>query len=102
MAFRAALLEVPAIDRDAWLDRVLGLGETPDDGPDVVVDVGGGLGRAAALLHLLTGAAVVGLEIQPRLVLGWRNLAARLMVEKIYRSGPCAPSFVASSNSPIA
>ena len=32
---------------------------------DVFVDVGSGLGRAAALVHLLTGARAVGLEVQP-------------------------------------
>src|SRR4029078_9775031 len=92
--FRAALLRVPPTERDAWLDLVLRLGELPDDGPalprdcvpylpcpvdallrivdqapvrasDVFVDVGSGLGRAAALVHLLTGAATIGLEIQP-------------------------------------
>src|SRR5262249_18543482 len=96
-AFRAALLGVPAGERDAWVDRVLGLDGLPDDGPalpaggvpylpcsvevllrmvdeasvgsgDVFVDVGAGPGRAIALVHLLTGAAAVGLEIQPALV----------------------------------
>jgi SAM-dependent methyltransferase len=110
-SFRAALLGVPALDRDAWLDRVLGLGELPDDDPalpagcvpylpcsvdalvqtvdqarvrasDVFVDVGAGLGRAAALVHLLTGATVIGLEIQPRLVAAARELAARLAVAR--------------------
>src|SRR5215469_14927659 len=84
--FRAALLSIPPTERDAWLDLVFGLGELPDDGPelprdcvpylpcpvdallrmveqasvrpsDVFVDVGSGVGRAAALVHLLTGAA---------------------------------------------
>ena len=31
--FRAALLRVPAEERDAWLDSVLGLGDLPADGP---------------------------------------------------------------------
>lgn len=34
---------------------------------DVFVDVGAGLGRAALLAHLKTGAACIGLEIQPTL-----------------------------------
>jgi len=97
LAFREALLAVPAEMRDLWLDRVLGLGAPPDDGPelppgcvpylpcdvgallevvdraeigpaDVVVDVGSGVGRAMALVHLLTGAAVIGIEIQSGLV----------------------------------
>src|SRR5262245_51666960 len=83
--FRAALLDVPVGDRDAWVDLVLGLGELPGDGPalppggvpylpcsvdvllrvideapvrstDVFVDVGGGPGRAITFVHLLTGA----------------------------------------------
>jgi SAM-dependent methyltransferase len=106
-AFRAALLGVPAGERDAWVDLVLGLDELPADGPalpaggvpylpcpvevllrivdeapvrasDLFVDVGAGAGRALALVHLLTGAGAIGLEIQPALVRGARDLAARL------------------------
>lgn len=105
--FRAALMSVPAHERDAWLDLLLGLGPIPDDGPelprgcvpylpccvdallrmvehadvqasDVFVDIGSGVGRAAALVHLLTGAAAIGLEVQPNLVHTARELAARL------------------------
>lgn len=105
--FRAALLAVPPNDRDAWLDVVLGLAEVPDDGPDLprgcvpylpcpvdailravdlasigerdlFVDVGAGVGRAAALVGLLTGAPSVGLEIQPDLVREARSLGGRL------------------------
>src|SRR5262245_43797450 len=94
--FRPALLSVPPTARDAWVDCVLGLGELPDDAPalprgcvpylpcradallsmvdqasicasDVFVDVGMGNARAAVLVHLLTGASVIGLEIQPAL-----------------------------------
>jgi SAM-dependent methyltransferase len=110
--FRAALLRVPPTERDGWLDLVLGLGELPDDDPDlprgcvpylpcpvdallrvveqadvrasdVFVDVGSGLGRAAALVHLLTGASVVGVEIQSGLVVAARHLATRLLVSRI-------------------
>lgn len=106
-AFRAALVAQPFIERDGWLDRVLGLGELPDDGPalprggvpylpcavdvlldmvdaaaigprDVFVDIGAGVGRAAALVHLVTGAAAVGVEIQPALVDAARALGRRL------------------------
>src|SRR5271170_1554327 len=35
LAFRAALLSIPPDVRDAWLDRVLGLGAPPDDGPEL-------------------------------------------------------------------
>lgn len=105
--FRAALTRVPPTERDAWLDLVLGLDACPDDGPelprgcvpylpcpvdallrivecaevqasDVFVDVGSGVGRAAALVHLLTGAEAIGIEIQPELVHAARALAARL------------------------
>jgi SAM-dependent methyltransferase len=110
-SFLAALRGIPTVDRDEWLNRVLGLGELPDDEPiprgcvpylpssvdallrivdqapvranDIIVDVGAGLGRAGAFLHLVTGAKVIGLEIQPRLVLAWRELAARLLVPQM-------------------
>jgi hypothetical protein len=106
-AFRRALEDVPPVARDQWLDTVLGIGELPDDGPelprgcvpylpcpvdvllrivdqapirgsDVFVDVGSGLGRAAMLVHLLTGAGAIGLEVQTPLALASRGIAARL------------------------
>lgn len=111
-AFRAALLDVPAGDRDAWVDRVLGIDDLPGDGPalpaggvpylpcsvevllqmvegapvrstDVFVDVGAGPGRAIALVHLLTGAGAVGIEIQPQLVDAARRLTARLGLSRV-------------------
>jgi SAM-dependent methyltransferase len=111
LAFRAALLTVPVDARDAWLDRVLGLGAPPDDGPelprgcvpylpcgvdalmeivdraqvgptDVFVDVGSGVGRAVAFVHLLSGAAVIGIEIQSGLVHAARDVA-RVVSSKI-------------------
>lgn len=111
-AFRAALLEVPPALRDQWLDAVLGSGELPDDGPelprgcvpylpcpvevllrmvdqapirgsDVFVDLGSGLGRAAMLVHLLTGAGAIGLEVQPALALAARDLASRLRLSRV-------------------
>ncbi|HEX5751757.1 MAG TPA: hypothetical protein VFZ09_36395 [Archangium sp.] len=104
--FRTALTSVPPSERDAWLDQVLGLDSLAEDGPelptgcvpylpcpvdvllrivecagvqasDVFVDVGSGVGRAAALVHLLTGASAIGIEIQPALVHTSRELAAR-------------------------
>jgi hypothetical protein len=107
LAFRAALLAVPPDARDAWLDRVLGLGAPPADGPelprggvpylpcgvdalieivdsaevgptDVFVDLGSGVGRAMALVHLLTGAAGIGIEIQSGLVQAARDVARRV------------------------
>jgi SAM-dependent methyltransferase len=109
--FRSALARVPAAERDGWIDLVLGLGELPDDGPelprdcvpylpcavsvlssvidrtpmdgsDVFVDVGSGTGRAAAVVHLLTGAPAIGIEIQPRLVRAARALAERLQLSR--------------------
>jgi SAM-dependent methyltransferase len=110
--FRAALLRVPPRERDAWVDLVLGVDDVPDDGPDlprgcvpyvpcsvdallrmverarvgpsdVFVDVGSGLGRTAAFVHLLTGAGVIGIEIQAGLVRAARDLAARLVVPRV-------------------
>lgn len=111
-AFRSALTGVPPAERDAWLDRVLELDRVRvDDGPelprgcvpyvpcsvdallrmveragvqssDVFVDVGSGLGRAAVLVHLLTGASAIGIEIQSPLVLASRALATRVKVSR--------------------
>jgi len=111
-AFRAALLDVAPTERDAWLDRVLGLRDLPDDGPDlprgcvpyvpcpvdallrmvdqarvdssdVFVDIGSGPGRAAAFVHLLTGAGVIGIEVQSGLVSAARDLATRLVLSRV-------------------
>ena len=105
--FRKSLLRVAPAARDAWLDAVLGLHEIPDDGPDlprgcvaylpcpvdtvvrmvdeahigptdVFVDLGSGVGRATALVRLMTGAATVGIEIQRELALAARELTGRL------------------------
>jgi SAM-dependent methyltransferase len=107
LLFRQALTSVPPRERDAWLDRVFELDVPPADGPalprgcvpylpcpvdavlrvvehanvrasDVFVDLGAGVGRAAALVHLLTGASTIGIEIQPALVLASRGLTERL------------------------
>lgn len=110
--FRAALTDVPPAERDAWLDRVLGIDELPEDGPDlprgcvpylpcsvdtllrmvehadvhatdVFVDVGSGLGRAAALIHFLTGAAAIGIEIQSALARSSRDLTRSLNASRV-------------------
>jgi SAM-dependent methyltransferase len=110
--FLATLLRVPAADRDVWIDTVLGLDELPDDGPelprgcvpyipcpvdallrivqhapvrasDVFVDLGSGVGRAAVLVHLLTGAKAIGIEIQSALVVAARALAARVSASHV-------------------
>jgi Histone methylation protein DOT1 len=90
---RAALDALPTEARDAWLDDVLGLPALLDDGPDlptgcvpylacpvdvlllalevaqvgrhdVFVDLGSGIGRVTVLVHLLTGAGAIGIEVQ--------------------------------------
>jgi SAM-dependent methyltransferase len=105
--FRAELTRLPPVARDVWVDQVFGLGAPPEDGPelpagcvpylpcsvdallrlvehapvrarDLFVDIGAGVGRAAALVHLLTGVPATGVEVQPALVAAARQLAARL------------------------
>lgn len=103
--FRSALLDVPARDRDTFVDTLLEF-DVPDDsaalpkgcvpylpcavdalldvvtatklGPtDVLVDVGSGVGRALAVLHLLSGAKAIGIEVQPDLVRSARAVRTR-------------------------
>ena len=110
--FRRTLSGVPSAARDAWVDTVLGLRELPDDGPDlpqgcvpyfpcpvdallrvvehapvrasdVFVDLGAGVGRAAAFVHLLTGAGVIAIEIQSALVDAARALATRVSASRV-------------------
>lgn len=107
----ASLDALPGRDRDGWLDSVLGIDAFAPDGPelprgcvpyipctvdvilqtvdragitnrDVFVDIGSGVGRAAALTHFLTGAQAIGIEIQPGLVRRSRNLARTLKISK--------------------
>lgn len=123
--FRAALTSVPPLARDTWVDLVLGIEAVPDDGPglprgcvpylpcavdallraadlasvgasDRFVDVGSGAGRAAALMHLLTGAEAVGLEIQPELVAAARDLSARLGLSGVSFAEGDAPALTAA------
>jgi SAM-dependent methyltransferase len=108
--FRAALMQVPPHERDAWVDRYLGIDHIPDDtaelprgcvpylpcgvdkllqvaehvrADDVFVDVGSGIGRALAFVHLMTGAEAIGIEIQSELVRASRALAKRVNAERI-------------------
>jgi SAM-dependent methyltransferase len=111
--FRDALLRISPIARDGCVDFALGITALPqDDGrdlprgcvpylpcsvdtllrlvdqapvraSDVFVDIGSGVGRAAALVSLLTGAPVVGLEIQRAHVSAARQLAARLNLARV-------------------
>jgi len=99
---RDRLAAIPPAERDAWVDGMLEL-DLPADGAlpagcvpylpcpidkllaiadhvapdDVFVDVGAGIGRAAVVIHLITGARAVGIEIQPELVRVARALVAR-------------------------
>lgn len=111
-ALRAALLEIGPLDRDEWLDVAFGLGPVPDDGPDLprgcvpylqcridsllraidlasidasdtLVDIGSGAGRAVTLIRLLTGASIVGVEVQRALVPAARDLVARLRLDRV-------------------
>ncbi|MEZ4365966.1 MAG: hypothetical protein R2939_06720 [Kofleriaceae bacterium] len=122
--FRAELRAVPARDRDAWLDAVLDLDEVPDDGPalergcvpylpcavdtlvrtielagvtaaDVVVDLGAGVGRATTTLHLATGAAAIGLEVQPALVARAHALVAGVGARRVFTVAGRAEELVA-------
>jgi hypothetical protein len=61
------------------VDALLRMVDEARVGPtDVFVDLGSGVGRATALVHLLTGAATVGVEIQSGLTFASRELTARL------------------------
>jgi SAM-dependent methyltransferase len=111
-SFRAALDQVEPRDRDTWFDLVWDSDELPEDDPrlppgcvpylpcgvatvleamraaevtgeDVFVDVGAGLGRVVALVHLLTGAGCIGLEIQPALVAAARARATSLDLDRL-------------------
>ena len=118
--FRDALGAVPPVARDTWVDRALGLEAIAEDGADlprgcvpylpcsvdallrliehapvgagdVFVDVGAGLGRAVALVHLLTGAPAIGVEVQPAHVAASRALAMRLRLRSAsFLSGDAA------------
>jgi len=123
--FRAMLGGLPPRARDGCVDQALGLDGLPADGPalptgcvpylpcpvdvllrvvehapvraaDVFVDVGSGLGRAAALVHLLTGARAVGLEIQPSLVAAARALATRLRLPELSFAEGDAPELASA------
>ena len=112
VVFRRALTSVPAGLRDAWLDAVFGLTELAEDGPDlprgcvpyvpcsvaavlqvteganvepsdVFVDIGSGVGRAAALAPLVTGASAIGVEVQAGHARAARALARRLNAQRL-------------------
>jgi len=110
-AFRQRLLKLDPRDRERWVDGLLGIDDLFDDedlppgcvpylpcsvdvivravdrakvtASDVFVDVGSGLGRALVLVHWLTGAAAVGLEIQGRLARQAQVIADRLRLDRV-------------------
>jgi SAM-dependent methyltransferase len=105
------LLALPLADRDAWVDELLGIDDTPSDvnlprgsvpylpcGVDEVlamvrdvpvrssddfVDLGSGIGRVAILVHLLSNAHASGIEIQEALVRNARIRCAQLGLNEI-------------------
>ena len=110
--FRAELMAIGPTDRDAWLDRVLAIEDVVADdralprgcvpylpcavdtivaavdaaqvGPsDMFVDVGCGVGRAVLAAHLLTGAAAVGMEIQPALASDAMERVSAMGLERV-------------------
>ncbi|MET0794147.1 MAG: class I SAM-dependent methyltransferase [Polyangiaceae bacterium] len=121
-SFASALAEIPVADRDQWLDCLWDIDEIPADDPelprgcvpyipcdvatvldaaqlvglsgnDVFVDVGSGAGRAALLAHLTSGAACVGLDIQPSLVRTAQQRADKLKLSRVrFLQGDAAES----------
>ena len=112
----AALLDLlrarPPLERDAWVDELLGIEPPPPDIPDLprgavpylpcgvdeilamvrdapvgpgdeLVDLGSGLGRVAILAHLLSGARARGIELQRPLVVGARARCAELALAAV-------------------
>jgi hypothetical protein len=101
------ILAVPFLERDAWVDALLGIDSPPPDDAhlprgavpylpcgvdeilaaireapiterDELVDLGAGLGRVVMLVHLVTGAGARGIEIQEHLARRARERAAEL------------------------
>jgi SAM-dependent methyltransferase len=106
-----AIEDVAALDRDTWIDEVLGIESLVPDMPglprgavpylpcgvdDVVallreapvgpdddfVDLGSGLGRVVLLARLLTGARASGIELQDHLVDAARAATAALGLDR--------------------
>jgi hypothetical protein len=101
-----ALDAIPAADREAWIDAVLGISpplpdrdlprgavpylpapiaeiiamvrEAPVRATDELVDLGSGLGRVLVLAHLISGAPARGIELQAHLVDRARATCAEL------------------------
>lgn len=106
------ILAVPFLERDAWVDALLGIDSPPPDDVDLppgavpylpcgvdeilaaireapitdhdeLVDLGSGLGRVVMLVHLVTGARARGIELQEHLVRRARERAAALGLSEI-------------------
>lgn len=106
------LLAIPVVDRDVWVDELLGIEEPPPDIPDLprgsvpylpcgveeilamvlevpvrpsdeLVDLGSGLGRVVILAHLLSGARACGVEIQEPLVRSAQTRCAELALTAV-------------------
>lgn len=111
-ALRELLQSIPFLDRDAWVDELLGVEPPPPDAPDLprgavpylpcgvdeiiamvqevpvqpddeLVDLGSGLGRVVVLAHLLSGARARGIEIQAPLVDRARVTCANLALTAV-------------------
>jgi SAM-dependent methyltransferase len=111
-ALEALLHAAPFRERDALVDALFGFEACPPDMPslprgavpylpagvdellafvheapvgvdDVVVDIGAGVGRAAVLVHLLSGAHARGIELQEPLVALARARCAALRLEDV-------------------
>jgi len=109
---RDALARTAPRERDAFVDLALGLGSPPEDSPDLprgcvpylpcpvdtlakaltladvratdrVVDIGCGAGRTVAMTRLLTGAHVIGVEVQRHLAAASRELVERLRLDRV-------------------
>lgn len=102
---------VPMVERNEWIDAVLGVAAPPADrnlprggvpylpcgvdeiiaavrdapirAGDVLVDLGSGLGRVAILGHLITGARAAGIEIQDHLVDAARTCSTALHLPEV-------------------
>jgi SAM-dependent methyltransferase len=66
---------------------VRALMEVPVVADDVFVDLGSGLGKVAVLARILTGATALGIELQPALVESARRAAARRGVDVRFIQG---------------
>lgn len=114
-ALHEALLAIPASERDAWIDNLLGIAPPPPDSAlpaggvpylpcgvdeilsmlrdvplsrdDVFVDLGAGLGRVVMLVHLLSGCRTLGIEIQPHLVEAARDRSRALGIDIRFEEG---------------